>query len=143
MNRLSSTSKELNCFPTEECSYIESSFSISHGAIGIISFILSLGVYLLLFSKSEEVILERLEQEKKSNLGKEKFDILLKAMDENEQKVIRAIKDQDGITQSTLTIRTGLSRSKISEVIKGFESKNLIKRKNKGKTFSIYLTERF
>ena len=106
MNRLSSTSKELNCFPTEECSYIESSFSISNGAIGIISFILSLGVYLLLFSKSEEVILERLEQEKKSNLGKEKFDVLLRAMDENEQKVMKAIKDQDVVKLKDLSNQT-------------------------------------
>ena len=31
-----------------------------------------------------------------------KFELILKSMDENEKKVIHAIKEQDGITQSTL-----------------------------------------
>ena len=136
------SSNELGCFQNENCSRIESSLSIVHIAFGVVGFILALGIYILIFYKGEESILKRLEETKNNDVSKEKFNIMLKMLDDNEKKVLKAIKEQDGIQQSTLVIRTGLSRSKVSEILKGFEAKNLIKRKNKGRTMSVFLTEK-
>lgn len=141
ISNLRTESKAIGCFPNERCSRIASVLNISHFVVGIMSFILALGVYLMIFSKSEYAILKHLEDNKNKGREEEKFNIMLRMLDENEKKVIKSIREQEGILQSTLTIRTGLSRSKISEVLKGFEAKNLIKRKNKGRTFSVYLTE--
>ena len=64
-------------------------------------------------------------------------------MDDNERKVLKAIKEQEGITQSTLKFRTDLSKAKVSQILTDFEKKHLIKRESKGKTYSVYLTENF
>ncbi|MBI2654089.1 winged helix-turn-helix transcriptional regulator [Candidatus Woesearchaeota archaeon] len=133
----------LQCYPTSECQRVESLLGLSHIAVGLISFIAALGVYLLFFSTSEEAILKRLEDEKNMKIGEDKFGLILKAMDENEQKVLKAIKEQSGITQSTLRYRTDLSKAKVSQILTDFEKKHLVKREAKGKTYSVYLTENF
>jgi len=133
----------LQCYPTNECQRVESLLGLSHVAVGLISFIAALGVYLLFFSASEDAILKRLEDEKHMKLEEDKFGLMLKAMDENERKVITAIKEQEGITQSTLKYRADLSKAKVSQILTDFEKKNLVKREMKGKTYAVYLTENF
>ena len=143
LNVLGRQTNALQCYPTNECQRIESLLGLSHIAVGLISFIGALGIYLLFFSTSEEAILKRLEEEKKMKIGENKFELILKAMDENEKNVLKAIKEQEGITQSTLKYRTDLSKAKVSQILTDFEKKNLVKREAKGKTYSVYLIENF
>lgn len=131
----------LQCYPTNECQRVESLLGLSHVAVGLISFVGALGIYLLFFSASEEAILKRLEDEKKMKIEENKFELVLKAMDENEKKVLKAVKEQEGITQSTLKYRTDLSKAKVSQILTDFEKKRLIKREAHGKTYSVYLIE--
>ena len=131
------------CYPTSECQRVESLLGLSHIAVGLISFIGALGIYLLFFSTSEEAILKRLEKEKNMKIEEDKFELVLKAMDDNEKKVLKAIKEQEGITQSTLKYRTDLSKAKVSQILTDFEKKHLIKREEKGKTYAVYLVENF
>ena len=133
----------LQCYPTNECQRVESLTGLSHIAVGLISFIGALGIYLLFFSTSEEAILKRLEEEKHMKIEQNKFELILKAMDDNEKKVLKAIKEQEGITQSTLKYRTDLSKAKVSQILTDFEKKHLIKREEKGKTYAVYLIENF
>lgn len=139
INRLSEQSRELKCFDNRDCFAIERGLSISHIAIGLFSFMLALGFYLLLFNKTERAILERLEKEKDEKIDNAKFEMLFKALDSYEQKVVRGIKEQDGITQNTLRLRVGMSKAKLSYVLQELEKRNIIKRIKKGKTLSIYL----
>ncbi|MBI4451861.1 MarR family transcriptional regulator [Candidatus Woesearchaeota archaeon] len=143
MSTLGRQTAALQCYPTSECQRVESLLGLSHIAVGLISFIGALGIYLLFFSTSEEAILKRLEEEKQMKIDEDKFHIFLKAMDENEQKVLKAIKEQDGITQSTLKFRTDLSKAKVSQILTDFEKKRLITRELKGKTYAVHLTESF
>src|SRR3989338_6493474 len=143
MGVLGRQTSALQCYPTSECQSVESLTSLSHIAVGLISFIGASGIYLLFFSTSEEAILKRLEEEKNMKIDQDKFQLVLKAMDENEQKVIKAIKEQDGITQSTLKFRTDLSKSKVSQILTDFEKKNLVKRELKGKTYAVHLAQNF
>ena len=76
-------------------------------------------------------------------IEEDKFELMLKAMDDNEKKVLKAIKEQSGITQSTLKYRTDLSKAKVSQILTDFEKKHLIKREEKGKTYAVYLAENF
>lgn len=133
----------LQCYPTNECQRVESLLGLSHIAVGLVSFISALGIYLLFFSTSEEAILKRLEEEKNMKIGQDKFELVLKAMDDNEKKVIKAVKEQNGITQSTLKYRTDLSKAKVSQILTDFERKNLVKRELKGKTYAVYMAENF
>ncbi len=143
MGVLGRQTASFQCYPTSECQRVESLLGLSHIAVGLVSFIGALGIYLLFFSTSEEAILRRLEEEKSMKIEQGKFELILKAMDDNEKKVLRAIKEQEGITQSTLKFRTDLSKSKVSQILTDFERKNLVKRETKGKTYSVYLTENF
>ena len=143
MGILGRQTNTLQCYPTNECQRVESLLGLSHVAVGLISFIGALGVYLLFFSTSEEAILKRLEQEKNMKIEQDKFELVLKGMDDNEKKVLKAVKEQEGITQSTLKFRTDLSKAKVSQILTDFERKNLVKREVKGKTYSVYLTENF
>lgn len=143
MSVLGRQTTALQCYPTTECQRVSSLMGLSHVAVGLISFIGALGVYLLFFSTSEEAILKRLEEEKKMGIEENKFELVLKAMDDNEKKVLKAIKEQDGITQSTLKFRTDLSKAKVSQILTDFEKKHLVKREAKGKTYAVYLAENF
>ena len=143
MGVLNRQTTSLQCYPTQDCQRVESLIGISHIAVGLISFIAALGIYLLFFSTSEEAILRRLEEEKNMKLQEDKFELVLKGMDENEKKVLKAIREQNGITQSTLKFRADLSKAKISQVLTDFERKNLIRREEKGKTYELFLSESF
>ena len=136
---LSEQSTELGCFNQPDCFDIEKGLSVSHFAIGVFSFILALGFYLLFFNKTDEKIMKRLEDEKIKKVGDEKFEWILKALDDYEKKVLKAVKEQDGITQNTLRLRTNMSKAKLSYVLQELEKRNLIKRIEKGKTLEVWL----
>ncbi len=93
-----------------------------------------LSIYLMFFDK-KKVVKEQVEKD-------DKFDILLSALDDDEKKIIKAVKEQDGILQSTLRIRTDLSKTKLSLVLKGLESKGLVKKVLKGKTNQVFLKKK-
>ena len=136
------SAKELGCNPSEECKRVESVLSITHGGFGFFGFMIALGVYLLVFNKTDETnkeVMKRLEKEKDKKLAEEKFDLILKGLDDHEKKVMKSIKEQQGITQSTLRIRTNLSKTKLSYVLSGLEEKGLINKKEKGRKNNIYL----
>lgn len=138
-SKLVDDGKEVGCFLNEECIGIEKALSFSHIAVGVFSFILALGFYLLFFNKTESAILSKLEKEKNRQVEDSKFDILLKALDEYEQKVVKAVREQPGITQNTLRIRLDMSKAKLSYVLQELERRGIVKRVEKGKTLSIYL----
>jgi len=136
---LSEQSKEMGCFDNKDCFAIERGLSISHFAIGIFSFILALGFYLLFFNKTDEKIMKRLEDEKNKKIANEKFEWILKALDDHEKKVLKAVREQGGITQNTLRLRTNMSKAKLSYVLQELEKRNLVKRVKKGKTLEVWL----
>jgi len=105
------------------------------------------GIYMVFFGDKEKRIIEsyqdkitkRLEDVKKKELKEDKFEFLLSALDENEKKVIKAVREQDGITQATLRIRTDLSKTKLSFILADLEKKDLIKKVTQGKTNQVFL----
>ena len=139
INSLATESEQLGCFQGEDCLRIERGLSVSHFATGVVAFILALGFYLLLFNKTDERIMKRLETEKNSRIKDEKFNYILMALDPSEQKVMKLIKLQDGITQNSLRIKSDLSKAKLSYVLQELEKRNLIRRAKSGKTLSINL----
>jgi len=104
----------------------------------LIAGIAALGIYLVIFEKSQKEIVSALGKQKQIKVNEEKFDILLKGLDKDEQKIIKAVKEQDGITQQTLRLRADMHKSKLSLLLDGLEKKNLIKRVAKGKTKQVY-----
>tara|TARA_B100001971_G_C18029198_1_gene451628 strand:+ start:183 stop:662 length:480 start_codon:yes stop_codon:yes gene_type:complete len=112
---------------------------ISHIAIGAVFSTISLGLYLLFFSKSEKEIMRLISKQKNKELIDNKFEILLKGLNPDEKKVMSAIKGQDGISQHTLRLRTDIHKSKLSLVVSALEQKELIKKERKGKINYLFM----
>jgi len=138
-NTLGNNFIEEGCSLEGICGEIDGNINIIHIGFGFFGFMLGLGFYLLFFNKTDQKIMSRLEEEKNVKISEERFSIILKALDSHEKKVMKLIKEQDGITQSTLRLRTDMSKAKLSYVLTELERRGLIKREQKGKSLAIYL----
>jgi len=70
---------------------------------------------------------------------KSEFEVILSALNTDEQTVLKVIKAQPGIPQNTLRLKTDFSKAKLSTMLKGLENRGLIAKEPDGKTYRIYL----
>ena len=138
-----------SCIKEGKCIHEQSEIPIYIG-VAIIFITMALGIYLLAFDRSQKYteniqkeLVSTLKETKKKQDKDENFEFLLKALNEDEKKVMMSVKEQDGIEQSTLRIRTNLSKTKLSVVLTELEKKNLIKKVPEGKKNKIYLKSAF
>ena len=116
--------------------------------ISLALFILAL--YLLIFDRAQRLIQDHhlevsnaLAKAKQHEREKDEFSSFLEAFDETEQTILKAIRQQEGITQSTLQYKTGLSKTRLSLILRALEEKNIVARKLTGKTKKIFLKKTF
>lgn len=123
---LTQKSQELGCFNNQECFTVEKGLSISHIAIGIFSFILALGFYLLFFNK------ERFIEQKDYDLTK---------LNSEEKKVFSFIREnkEKGIYQSSIVEKFNFPKSKVSRILDRLEQTGVVERKRRGMTNLIFL----
>lgn len=126
------------CTCTDSCKEHQPPYLI-YGSIAVIFSSLSLGVYLLFFEKSHQKLVSKLQEDATIKSESEKFNLILLGLNEDERKILAAVKDQDGITQHTLGLRTDMHKSKLSIVVGLLEQKGLVKREKKGKTNQVFL----
>ncbi|MBS3152148.1 hypothetical protein J4230_01925 [Candidatus Woesearchaeota archaeon] len=139
--KLNQQASAYGCNPNSQCMNISSLLSLTNIFIGIIFSLVSLGFYILFFNKDEEIILRRLDENKKQLTKEQKFEIMLKALTAEERQLMQIIREQEGITQSTLRIKTDFSKTKLSFVLADLEKKGLIKKEISGKTNKLYIKE--
>ena len=132
----------LGCFQKPGCQTIETSLGVIHFAFGAFGFVFALAFYLLVFSKGDEAIVERLEKDSERKLGEEKYSILSKGLNDFEKKVLNVVREEEGVTQNMLRLRVDMSKAKVSQVLQELEKKGLIRREPKDKTLQIFLKER-
>ncbi|MBU0757089.1 MAG: MarR family transcriptional regulator [Nanoarchaeota archaeon] len=108
------------------------------------------GMYLSFIDRTQEVLYDHqikvtnaLKEAKSAEKNKDEFKAFLAGFSEDEQKILAAIKDQDGILQSTLRYKTDLSKTTVSLILKSLEERNIISRKEHKKTKEVYLKKRF
>lgn len=108
------------------------------------------GLYLALFDKTQETLARHqetvskaLENAKKFEKEKDEFTAFLSGFTEDEKSVISAIHEQDGILQSTLRYRTGITKASLSVMLKSLESRGIISRKEEGKSNKVFLRKKF
>jgi uncharacterized membrane protein len=120
--------------------------------IGLVATVglLVLGIYLILLDKTQKLLQEQnlqishaLKEAKVEIKQKDEFKAYLSAFSEDEQKILLAVREQEGIQQSTLRYRTGMSKATLSLLLKNLETKGIITRKVAGKTNNVYLRKKF
>lgn len=118
--------------------------------------LVTLGAYLFFFDTTKETkelvakqaeqnvqiatALKVAEEEKKKD---ERFTAFLAGFLEDEKKLLSAIHEQDGILQSTLRYRTGLTKTDVSLLLKKFEEKGYVTKKPQGKTNKVFMRKVF
>ena len=114
--------------------------------ISLAAFVIAFGFYVVYLSKAAKTLetinkslLSEVKSQKNKQFKEEKFKILLTGLDEDEKKVLTAVKEQDGISQSTLKYRVDLSKTKLSMVLSQLEKKGLVAKVKKGKINNIFL----
>ncbi len=125
-SNLMQKSQELECFSNQKCSAIERGLSVSHIAIGIFSFILALGFYLLFFNKE--------------NIIKQK-DYDISKLNKEEKKIFNFIRENKdiGVYQSNIVEKFNFPKSKVSRILDKMERLEIIERKRRGMTNIILL----
>lgn len=86
------------------------------------------------------------KMKEKSDIAQEaetekEFQAFLRGFSEDERKILKGIRKEEGITQSTLRFKTGLSKAHLSGILRMLEKKEIVARKPKGKTYELFLRE--
>ena len=133
-----------NCFENGICLHQQYAFNIpTYAGIILAAITISLGIYLIFFNKAQINFLQTLSETKKKSKEDDRFSIMLKAMSAEERLVMEKVREQDGIPQTTLMLRTDLSKTKLSFVLTDLEKKGLVKKVKEGKINRIHLKEAF
>ncbi|MBS3136948.1 hypothetical protein J4232_00820 [Candidatus Woesearchaeota archaeon] len=137
------------CFNEQgECLHAKPDY-IAFGGFAVALFLLGLSIYLIFLDKTQRLLVEQNKQAadvlrkakelKESNQKRERFDAFLQGFDEKKRLILKAIHEQEGIQQSTLKYRTGMSKTELSLLLKDLEDKKIITREDSGKTKKVYL----
>mgnify|MGYP001575844664 CR=1 FL=1 len=108
-----------------------------------------LGFYLIFFDRTQQILVEQnekvssaLETATRQEKEKKEFESFLSAFRPEEQLILKTVKMQEGITQSTLRFKTGLSKTRLSLFLASLEDRGFIARRAFGKTNQVFLKVR-
>jgi DNA-binding MarR family transcriptional regulator len=136
-----------SCFLEDgTCLHGSRDYSLYIGGWILASSLILLGIYLLLFDRTQQLLVQQNQSiagALKDAKHRDEFNAFLTGFTDDEQKVLKAIRDQDGIKQSTLRYKAGISKAGLSLMLKDFEKKGIITRKEDGKTNQVFLRKKF
>ena len=133
------------CYVDGVCLHEREYFAYYFGG-ALVLVLLGLGVYLLFFDHSHKFMLQQQEevaQVLREAKHRDEFQAYIAGFSEEEQKVLRAVHEQEGIQQSTLRYRTGIAKTSLSLLLKSLEERGVISKKEYGKTNQVFLVRKF
>jgi predicted PurR-regulated permease PerM len=75
----------------------------------------------------------------KHDVKDEEYNIIKKALSQDEKKILDEIKKAKEITQDSLKFRLDWSKAKVSTILTNLDKRRLIQRERIGKTYKVYL----
>jgi len=117
--------------------------------IGILTFVLLIGLYMIFFAKDTPILKEvhkiKVIRQKNDIVGRDKAlaqysKKVISSLEENERRVYNLVVNANGsIFQSELVKHTGHSKVKITRILDRLEGKGVIERKRRGMTNIVLL----
>jgi hypothetical protein len=112
--------------------------------IGVMVFIVLVGLYLIFFGKEEKIITKirtiKPQAEPPKKVTKENYKEVMKDFDTDEKTVFEKIIESEGsIFQSDLVGKTGMPKVKVTRILDKLEGKGLVERKRRGMTNVVIL----
>ena len=75
----------------------------------------------------------------KHNIKEQEYNIIRRALSEDEKIILDEVKKAGEITQDSLRFRLNWSKAKVSTILTNLDKMNLIQRERTGKTYKVYL----
>lgn len=117
--------------------------NITNISIGIMAFVVAIGLYLIFFGEEERIITKIKTirpQVEAAKVTKENYRKVMDGMNSDEKKVLSRIIDAQGtIFQSELVSGTGFAKAKVTRILDRLEGKGLVERKRRGMTNVVIL----
>lgn len=115
-------------------------------SIGVMVFVILVGLYLIFFAKEEKVIETKIvkvkEQIKPKEVTKENYEKVMKELADDEKLVLEKIIEAEGtIFQSDLVDKSGFTKVKVTRILDKLEGKAIIERKRRGMTNVVILKQ--
>ncbi len=117
-------------------------------SIGVMVFIILIGLYLLFFGQEERIVTKTVTKFKKTNqiepkkITKENYQKVIDNLDADEKQVFERIIEAEGtIFQSDLVEKTNFTKVKVTRILDKLEGKKLIERKRRGMTNVVILKQ--
>jgi len=112
-------------------------------SIGIMVFVVIIGVYLIFFGKEEKIITKIKtvkSQVEPKRITKENYQKIMNSLSSDEKAILEKIIEADGtVFQSDLVDKTKFTKVKVTRILDKLEGKNLIERRRRGMTNVIIL----
>ncbi len=112
-------------------------------SIGIMVFVVLIGLYLVFFGQEERIVtkIKKVkEQIKQKEVSVENYKTIIDNLSGDDKKVFQLIVQAKGsVFQSDIVTNTGLTKVKVTRVLDRLEGKGLIERKRRGMTNIVIL----
>lgn len=117
-------------------------------SIGVMIFVILVGLYLIFFAKDEKEnvietkVVKVKEQITPKQVTKENYEKVMKELNPDEKLVLERIIEAEGtIFQSDLVDKTGFTKVKVTRILDKLEGKAVIERKRRGMTNVVILKQ--
>ena len=112
-------------------------------SLGIMAFVVIIGLYLIFFGKEEKIVtrIKKIkEQIEPKKITKENYHKVMSKLNKDEKLVLENIIESEGtIFQSDLVDKTKFSKVKVTRILDRLEGKNIVERRRRGMTNVVIL----
>ena len=112
-------------------------------SIGIMSFVVLIGIYLIFFGKEVQTVTKTVkEQINPKNITKDNYKKIIDNLTDDEKAVFEKVIESEGTAfQSDLVDKTQFHKVKVTRILDKLEGKGLIERKRRGMTNVVILKQ--
>lgn len=116
-------------------------------SLGVMVFVIIIGLYLIFFSKEEKIVTKMITkirtvkpQIESEKITKENYQKIMSSLDNDEKILLEKIIDAKGsVAQSELVGKTEFNKVKVTRILDKLEGKGIIERKRRGMTNVVIL----